>query len=446
MKNLDLGMKSNARPSLHLLPREEESQSSHGTQKTDAACHFAPGLGRAMCLILAFCTVLLERPAAADWALYASSTSNNKIMKFTTNGVATVFATNGVNGVLASPEGLALDDLGNLYVVNEGNRTIERYTPQGIGSLFATLPSGSVCWGAALDASNNLYVANTAPGQILVVNPAGQVSTNESGAPLDEPYDLAFDSGGNLFVANSLSGTVVKYDPQGNVSIFTAPGHGPVGLAFDSADNLYVGLTTTTAINRYAPLGNTNVFVPSLGHTPWGMAFDTLGNLYVAGESDSSIEKVTPPGTVTVFASASSGLFATAYIAIRETCYQDNWNKVAGGGGTSANGEFVINGTIGQQDAGTTMIGGEYSMAGGFWARISAVPTAGAPALTISITMTNTAMVSWPSPSTGWNLQQTTNLTTSAWVAAPETVNDNGTIRYIIVSPPTGNLFFRLMQ
>jgi hypothetical protein len=55
-------------------------------------------------------------------------------------------------------------------------------------------------------------------------------------------------------------------------------------------------------------------------------------------------------------------------------------------------------------------------------------------------------MVSWPSPSTGWNLQQTTNLTASAWVAAPETVTDNGTIKYIMVNPPTGNLFFRLMQ
>ena len=89
------------------------------------------------------------------------------------------------------------------------------------------------------------------------------------------------------------------------------------------------------------------------------------------------------------------------------------------------------------------MTGGQYGMVGGFWARISVVPTPGAPTLTIAITTTNTAKVSWPSPSTGWNLQQNTNLAMATWVASPAPV-DNGTLKYIIVNPSTGNLFFRL--
>jgi len=39
---------------------------------------------------------------------------------------------------------------------------------------------------------------------------------------------------------------------------------------------------------------------------------------------------------------------------------------IAGGGGTSSGGDFTLNGTIGQQDAGATS-GGNYSLAGGFW-------------------------------------------------------------------------------
>ncbi|SPE51238.1 hypothetical protein SBV1_130107 [Verrucomicrobia bacterium] len=54
-------------------------------------------------------------------------------------------------------------------------------------------------------------------------------------------------------------------------------------------------------------------------------------------------------------------------------------------------------------------------------------------------------MVSWPSPSTGWNLQQNNDLTTASRVAAPAPT-DNGTIEYIIVNPPTGNQFYRLKQ
>ena len=39
---------------------------------------------------------------------------------------------------------------------------------------------------------------------------------------------------------------------------------------------------------------------------------------------------------------------------------------IAGGGGASTGGNFSLNGTIGQPEAGT-MSGGNYSLAGGFW-------------------------------------------------------------------------------
>ena len=54
-------------------------------------------------------------------------------------------------------------------------------------------------------------------------------------------------------------------------------------------------------------------------------------------------------------------------------------------------------------------------------------------------------MVYWPYPSTGWNLQQNTNLATTNWVAPAETVNNDGSINYIVINPPTGNRFYRLM-
>jgi hypothetical protein len=122
--------------------------------------------------------------------------------------------------------------------------------------------------------------------------------------------------------------------------------------------------------------------------------------------------------------------------------YSIPWYKVTGGGGTSSNGLYTVSGTIGQPDAGA-MSGGNYSLTGGFWA-LYAVQTPGAPLLTIFHTATNTAVVFWPSPSTGWNLQQNTNLGTTNWVTPLETVNDNGTNRFIIVNPPTGNRFYRL--
>jgi hypothetical protein len=123
--------------------------------------------------------------------------------------------------------------------------------------------------------------------------------------------------------------------------------------------------------------------------------------------------------------------------------YSIDWYKIAGGGGTSTGGVYSVNGTVGQHDAGGPMTGGNFSLYGGFWA-LYAVLTPGAPLLSIAYTTTNTAMVYWPFPSTGFNLQVNTDLTTTNWTAAPQTVNNNGTINYIIVNPPNGKRFYRL--
>jgi hypothetical protein len=134
--------------------------------------------------------------------------------------------------------------------------------------------------------------------------------------------------------------------------------------------------------------------------------------------------------------------FALLLIALK-LCAQQyfvDWHKIAGGGGTSSNGQFVISGTIGQSDASSAMNGGNYSLTGGFWS-LFAVQTPGAPLLTITYSG-NQAIVSWPSSVTGWTLQTNNDLAAGAWgnYAGP-IVNNRATN-----SPTAGNLFFRLKQ
>lgn len=104
---------------------------------------------------------------------------------------------------------------------------------------------------------------------------------------------------------------------------------------------------------------------------------------------------------------------------------------------------FSVSGTIGQPDAGPRISGGNFSIDGGFWGIVAAVPTPGAPLLSIFRTATNTVVVSWPSPSTGFNLQVNGDLSTSNWVSAGAPI-DNGTNKVLIVNPPVGNRFYRL--
>ena len=123
--------------------------------------------------------------------------------------------------------------------------------------------------------------------------------------------------------------------------------------------------------------------------------------------------------------------------------YTISWYKIAGGGGTSSGGSYSVSGTIGQPEAGGAMSGGNYSVTGGFWSLISVVQTPGSH-LTITHAG-NSVIVSWPNMAS-YTLQQNNNLAVSAgWAASAYaiTTNANGT-NSITITPPAGNLFFRL--
>jgi hypothetical protein len=125
--------------------------------------------------------------------------------------------------------------------------------------------------------------------------------------------------------------------------------------------------------------------------------------------------------------------------------YDLSWSTIDGGGGTSTSGQYSITGTIGQPDASGPLTNGQYSVTGGFWALPIAVQTPGAPLLSIFRTTTNTVAVTWPSPSTGWTLQQNTSSVSSVnWTNVTSGIQDDGTTRTLIVNPITGSRFYRL--
>jgi len=117
-----------------------------------------------------------------------------------------------------------------------------------------------------------------------------------------------------------------------------------------------------------------------------------------------------------------------------------DWFKIAGGGGISTNGQFSVNGTVGQPDASGPSTGGSFSVTGGFWA-LYAVQTAGAPLLSITLAG-NHAIVSWPVSATGWTLQTNSNIGTTNWVNYGGTVISNRVTNSVI----SGSLFFRLVH
>jgi hypothetical protein len=140
------------------------------------------------------------------------------------------------------------------------------------------------------------------------------------------------------------------------------------------------------------------------------------------------------------------GLVAVAGIALSANAqYSINWYKIAGGGGTSSNGSYSVSGTIGQPDASGAMTGGQYAVTGGFWSLIAVVQTANLPELSITRSG-NSVIVSWPDTG-NYNLQQTSTLANSnSWTLNGNTVTTSGGTNSITITPPTGNVFFRLQN
>ena len=118
----------------------------------------------------------------------------------------------------------------------------------------------------------------------------------------------------------------------------------------------------------------------------------------------------------------------------------------ASGGGTSTGSVFAVSGTIGQPDATpVTLQGGGYSLAGGFW-QMTAVQTPGLPQLKISLTATNSALLTWPMSSSDFTLEEKSDLNNAIWTPVPSLPANVGSNRVVAVNLSPGHRFYRLSK
>ena len=128
--------------------------------------------------------------------LYQSDIRDNAIFKII-NGVRTFVTSTGIS----SPVGIVFDSADNFYVCNCGNGTIQKVTPSGTSTQFASGGSFTCPNGITIDENDNLYVSNFSNNKIVKITPAGVTSvigvTALGNGHLD--YDI---NSRNLYIAS----------------------------------------------------------------------------------------------------------------------------------------------------------------------------------------------------------------------------------------------------
>ena len=212
-----------------------------------------------------------------------------------------------------NPYGVAVDSNGNLYVADTINDTVRKIAPVGTNWVTSTI-AGSVTNAGSADGTNNdalfhypvgvavdsvgdLYVVDHLNSTIRKITPVGAnwVTTTIAGlagnigsadgmnstARFHYPYGVAIDTNDNLYVVDSGNSTIRRIAPVGTNWVTSTI----AGLALNPG--------STDGLNSFARFSQ-----------PWGAAVDSGGNLYVADYGNFTIRQGVrqgvPWGTLTI--------------------------------------------------------------------------------------------------------------------------------------------------
>jgi uncharacterized protein (TIGR03437 family) len=186
----------------------------------------------------------------AGRSLIVADTILTRIQRLTAGGTAGAALGQGFD----SPSDVAVDGAGNVLVADRDHHRICRITPAGVVSTVAGSGTAgfhgdggpaAAAWlhspeGVAVDAAGVIYIADTGNHCVRAVSPDGVITTlagtgdagsSGTGGPataaqLRSPVDIALDAAGNLYVADEGNHRIVKLVRQ----TLTPPAVGPDGV------------------------------------------------------------------------------------------------------------------------------------------------------------------------------------------------------------------------
>ena len=233
--------------------------------------------------------------------VYVADANNNAIKKIPLGGVPVT-----IGGTVSNARGVAVDAAGNVYASSYTSGNIYKI-PVG-GGAMVTIATGLVSpGGLAVDGAGNVYIAATGNGGVKMIPAAGGTPVFLSFG-FNSPTAVAVDAAGNVYVADSGENAIFEIPVNGGQRIQLAAFTDPTGVAVDAAGNVYASNHGANALYQVPAGGGTPVLVSDAFSSPMGIAVDGAGKVYVADASTTSIDKIIPSGGYYISPALPAGL------------------------------------------------------------------------------------------------------------------------------------------
>lgn len=293
--------------------------------------------------------------------IFVADPENHRIVKFAPNATSgsagTVVAGTGSAGSgpheLNKPTGLAVDANNNLYVADSENHRIQKFSPNSVGGDNGVTVAGTGTGGygpdqlnkpyaLAVDGSGYIYIADQNNHRIQKFSPnsvggdngvtiagmtiSGLPSFGSSPDRLYYPLGVALDGSGNVYIADAKNSRIQKFPPNSvggdngttiaGITADAGPANNqleaPLGVFVDGAGYIYVAEWYNHRIQKFPPNSTEGTPGITVGGTsgvsglsanqldnPSGLAVDAMGSVYVADRNNHRIQKFMPTVTQT---------------------------------------------------------------------------------------------------------------------------------------------------
>jgi tripartite motif-containing protein 71 len=245
--------------------------------------------------------------------VYATDPGSATVHKFDSSGnLLIAWPVSGA--AYDSPEGVAVDGAGKVYVAN--SNAVQVFDSSGkFLTAFGSYGTGNgqfqYPWGVAVDGNGDVYVVDTYNQRIEKFDSSGNflvawASYGSDNGSFYYPQGAALDRSGNVYVADTYNHRIQKFDSSGSfLTTWGSEGAGngqfsyPMGVAVDNCGKVYVADTRNLRVQEFDSNGN---FLKAWAYSAWsyigpnGIAVDRDANVYTADLDRQYVEKFDSTG------------------------------------------------------------------------------------------------------------------------------------------------------